>query len=136
MPVYVYRWVLGVMVALGLSGCVPDSLKTSDTKLQDTLRLYEATVRWGAIERTYSFLQPELAETAEIPESLGNVRVTGYETVAGPSPLTETRWAHTVSITYVLQDQQVVKTLVDHQIWELDEESGNWFRANPVPPLG
>jgi hypothetical protein len=135
MPKLVYQWVVGALVALLLGGCVPSSMKTSETRLQETLRLYEAMVRWGSLDRIYGFLTPELAESAQIPEGLANIRVTGYDTVAGPSALSETRWAHTAAITYVLQDRQVVKSLVDNQVWEQDEESGSWWRANPIPPF-
>jgi uncharacterized lipoprotein len=132
MTVRVKSWLL-ICLVVGLAGCVPSTLKTSESKLRDTLRLYESTVRWGQIERIYSFLKPEMSEGLAIPENLRNVRVTSYETLSGPAPVSETRWLNTVVIQYVMEDSQVVKTLTDEQVWEQVGGEGGWYRANPIP---
>lgn len=120
-----------------LSGCVTDTLRTSvqESKLKDTLRLYESTVRWGALERMYGYLSPEERENVKIPPGLGNVQVISYETAIPLAPIDENRYQHTAGIRYVLKDQQVVRTITDYQIWEMDPESKNWFRVNPIPPF-
>jgi hypothetical protein len=126
-------WVPLLVVLAALPGCVPNKLKTSESKLQDTLRRYESTVRWGQLQRIYGFLKPELSANMTLPAGLDNVRVTHYDTIAGPAPIAETRWVHSVAIEYVMQDSQVVKTLTDEQVWEQDTETGNWYRANLIP---
>jgi hypothetical protein len=127
------------LVVLGgwlLAGCIANPLaRVNEEKLQDTLRLYEGTVRWGSPERLYGFLRPEDRQHAEIPAGLDNVRVMNYEAAFAPVPIGENRFQNTGVIQYVLQDQQVVKTLTDQQIWEFDAESKNWYRVNPIPPF-
>ena len=47
--------------------------------------------------------------------------------------LDENKVSRKVRIEYVLRDRQVVKTLIDNQIWEYDSEIDQWFRVNPPP---
>lgn len=109
--------------------------RVNEGKLKDTLRLYEGTVRWGSLDRIYAFLRPEDQENVKIPPGLNNVRVMSYEAALAPVPIRENRYQHTAAIQYVLQDRQVVKTITDLQIWELDTESKKWYRVNPIPPF-
>ena len=93
---------------------------------------FEDTVRWGALEKMVLFLKPNEGETIRAQEGLDNIRVTSYEA----SPLTkvdETRWVQTAVINYVLTDRQIVRQLVDQQVWESEDEGKTWFRTTPVP---
>lgn len=101
--------------------------------LDHTLRQYEATVRWGYLEQTYDFLQPELAENAIIPKNLGEIRVTGYERVRAATKVDETSATQIVAIRYVFVDRQIEKELIDRQMWEWDEETKKWSRSNSIP---
>jgi hypothetical protein len=39
-----------------------------------------------------------------------------------------------VAISYILVNRQVERSLVDQQMWERkDEDSREWYRANPIP---
>ena len=119
-----------------LAGCLANPMaRVNEGKLKDTLRLYEGTVRWGSLDRIYAFLRPEDQENVKIPPGLNNVRVMSYEAALAPVPIRENRYQHTAAIQYVLQDRQVVKTITDLQIWELDTESKKWYRVNPIPPF-
>lgn len=115
------------------AGCRTLSNNEIDNHLRERLRLYESVVRWGALERMYTFIRPEDAVGLEVPEGLDNVRVISYETASGPSRVTEDRWVQTVAIEYVLQDRQIVKSLIDHQVWEREPDAEVWYRTNPNP---
>jgi len=125
-------WPLLVLLPLLLGACVASNMKSSESKLRDTLRYFETTVRWGQLDRMSAFLVPQLAGQPPQP-GLDNIRVTHYDTVSGPTPVSDERWVQTVAIEYVLKDSQVVKRLTDNQVWELDAEAGGWLRANPLP---
>lgn len=127
--------VLLICLSLLLVGCRAARPGGTPPSLHDRLRLYEGVVRWGALDRMYAFLKPELLEQFEIPQGLGNFRVINYERVSGPAALDENRWIQTVAIEYVLQDQQVVKSLVDQQTWEREPDTEAWYRVNPIPPF-
>lgn len=131
------RFLLFLLLAFGLSACQVEGIaeRKKAVKLRDTLNRYEVVVRWGALEKAYGFLVPELNEDVVIPAGLDNIRVTGYDLLGGPSKLSEDRVTQTVRIDYVLQDSQVVRSLADKQIWQWNDEIGDWQRANPVPEL-
>ena len=59
--------------------------------------------------------------------------MTGYEVSVPLSKVDETRWAQSVVIDYVWTDRQVVRQIVDHQVWMTDDEGLTWYRENPVP---
>ncbi len=116
-----------------LAGCQSLQEKRMQRSLENTLRQYEASVRWGYLEQIYDFLQPELAKNAVIPDNLSNIRVTGYERIRRPSNIDEHNITQTVVIRYVYQDRQVEKQIIDRQLWEFNEEAETWSRANPIP---
>lgn len=105
----------------------------TEKKLRNTLRIYEDVVRWGRLQKIYVLTLREPSDTVVVPDGLDNVRVMSYEVVSEPSQVDEERWTQTVAIEYVISDQQVVKSLVDNQLWELSPITGNWYRANPIP---
>lgn len=129
------RYLLLVLTSLLLAACQVPSIseRSKDNKLRDTLNSYESVIRWGILEKAYGFLSPELSEEAVIPDNLKNFRVTGYERINGPSPLSDDKAAQTVLIEYVLVDRQVLRSLIDKQIWQWAEEEKAWQRANPIP---
>lgn len=102
--------------------------------LEVYLSRYEAAVRWGNPQHAYGFLKPELADKTPLPSGLENIQISQYLVVKPPILLNRTTATQTVSISYILVDRQVERSLVDHQVWERkDEESREWYRANPIP---
>jgi hypothetical protein len=100
--------------------------------LWQQLKTFEDTVRWGDLANTVLFLGPDERAGAEIQPGIDNVRVTGYEA----SPMRQLdgyRWSGTAAIDYVLIDRQVVRRLVDHQVWRSDDEGETWYRDPPLP---
>ncbi len=126
-------FILGICLPVLLAGCRTLRSGEMPPQLHDRLRLFEGVVRWGALDRMYGFLKPDLLAEVTIPEGLGNIRVINYETASGPARLDEDRWTQTVAIEYVRQDQQVVKTLIDQQTWERAADSDAWYRVSPIP---
>jgi len=95
-----------------------------------TVRVYEDVVRWRELHKIYRFGKADA--DWQVPDNLANVRVTGYE-ASEPAELSPWRWGQTAVITYVLTDRQVVRQLVDQQIWASDNEGKSWYRVNPPP---
>lgn len=126
-----------LIIAMGflLQSCKTNPFDKSGEKLTEITNSYEATMRWGRIENAYQFLLPELQEQAVIPAGLGNVRVTHYEVVSGPTQVSESRMTQLVLIQYLYRDQQVIKELLDKQVWDRPDGGEDWFRANPVPDM-
>lgn len=99
--------------------------------LNDTLRAYEGTVRWGNLSEAWGFLDSEVAKEAEVPKDLTQIKVTRYETLGNPRMQGELA-SQRVRISYIHQDRQIVKSLEDDQQWRFVERKG-WRRVNPIP---
>ena len=116
-----------------LTGCKTLLQQDSETTLQNTLKAYEATLRWGYPGQVYNFLQQDLKEKTPIPASLQHIKITGYKVIKQPASVDETRAAQMVIIGYVHQERQIEHSLTDNQLWEYDEENNSWSRINPIP---
>ncbi|WP_428609991.1 hypothetical protein [Sedimenticola sp.] len=118
-----------------LTGCKTLNLmqdKKAET-LQDTLKAYQSTVRWGYPGQAYNFLRKDIAAKTPVPTNLKNVSVTDYKVIRQPSQVSETQATQTAVIGFIFDDRQVEKTVHDRQLWEYDPETEAWFRINPIP---
>ena len=125
------HWIFLLLLMLLLPACQTLTERDDVRKLEYTLESYGAAVRWQPLAGLYGFLTPELRPET-VPDGLGNLRVTGYEISVPPRMLSEDRAVQTAVIEYVHIDRQVVRTLVDRQVWTRDDK-GQWLRANPIP---
>lgn len=123
-----------LLLALSLSGCLSNPYGYGEVpkNLALQVRTFEDVVRWGELENMYLFQKQQEGQNYEIAEGLDNVRVTGYD-AGGLREVAPNRWAQTAMINYVLVDRQVVRELVDQQIWVSDDDGKTWYRENPVP---
>ena len=115
-----------------LFGCATVEKAGKNQKLHLQLQSYDHAVRWGELADTYTYMKPEDVPTV-IPGGLENIRVTGYEEIGPVMNLDDDKVSRKVRIEYVIKDRQVVKTLIDDQVWEYDDEIDQWFRVNPPP---
>jgi hypothetical protein len=115
-----------------LSACQTLGERKRAQSLQDTLRSYEASIRWYSGRQAAKFQDPQSTVT-DAHSDHANIRVTGYDVVQGPTMLGDLRAVQTALIQYVLRDSQVVKELTDQQVWLYDEAQEKWFLNSPVP---
>ena len=98
------------------------------------LKEYAHEVRWGQLEALSSYLKPDMVdEQKDVAVDPQNIRVTNYEVLRRVHPGEENQVSQTVRIEYLFRDRQVVKTLIDQQLWEYIPDSKDWQRANPIP---
>ena len=116
-----------------LTSCQSFKDKSDETKLNKLLKAYEETLRWGTLPNIYNFLDPDLREQSVAPDYLDLIKVAKVRRLTPIVPISETSVKLTIAIDYVFEDQQVERTLVDEQVWEHRDESGDWFRINPIP---
>ncbi len=130
-----YRLTLLLALLTLLSGCKTLDLMQSDKEesLQNILKAYQSTVRWGYPGQAYNFLRKDIADKTPIPEHLSNISVTDYKVIRQPAQVSENQAAQTAIIGYIFDDRQVERTLTDKQLWEYDPENGSWSRINPIP---
>jgi hypothetical protein len=123
--------VLLCLALLVLSACQSLSEKRQENLLQDTLRHYEATLRWGDLSQAQGFgsAGPEPAAQALIPD----LRITRYQVVQGPSLVDPYQAVQIVAIEYVFESTQQVREIVDQQVWRYDPQAESWSRISPFP---
>jgi len=126
------RYLLLATILL-LTACQTARHGTAPERLTNRSVAFGDVVRWGALEKMVVFTKIDPSKPVTVPAGLDNVRVTGYELASGLTEVTPTRWRQTAVIDYVLQDRQIVRKLMDHQIWVSDDEGENWYRENPLP---
>jgi hypothetical protein len=129
------KWRLMLLLLLPgimLPGCSTVEKAGKSQKRHLQFLSYDHAVRWGDLEEAYAYLKPDEVPPV-IPEGLDNIRVTGYELLGPVFNLDENRVSRKVRIEYVLKDRQVVKSLIDNQVWEYDQQNEQWFRVNPLP---
>jgi hypothetical protein len=76
-------------------------------------------------------LTPEKQKTTTIPSHLDNIKITHYEVLVRPQ-IKDNRAVQEVRIRYIHKDRQIVRQIVDHQIW-IDIPDVGWRRDNPIP---
>jgi len=121
-----------------LGACATQTMRSKATILDETLRTYAATIRWGDFNQAASFIEPKLL--AEHPpsqldmERLHQVRVSGYdEQPAIPAGEDEVR--QTVRIELVNVNTQSVRSIVDRQVWKYDEAAKRWWLISGLPDV-
>jgi hypothetical protein len=127
-----YKLLIIISLVSLLTACQTLGERKRAQSLQDTLRSYEASIRWTSGQQAARFQAPDSASNKALPE-VKNIKVTSYEVVQGPSMLGENRAVQVAIIQYVFQDSQVVKEIADQQVWLYDEEDEKWYLSSQVP---
>lgn len=127
-------WAVVVLLfSIGISGCGTYKEASQKQILENRLKAYGKTARWGALENLYAFLTPEEGAKAEIPADLENIQVTDYAVRVPVGMVEPGKASQTAEIYYLFRDRNVVRSLVDKQLWEFNETDNTWYRTNPVP---
>ncbi|MBT3010976.1 MAG: asparagine synthetase [Candidatus Thiodiazotropha sp. (ex Lucina aurantia)] len=127
-----HRLIITIALISLLTACQTLGERKRAQTLQDTLRSYEATVRWSSGQHASKFQDPEHAATDRTP-GRANIRVTGYEVIQGPTMLGDKRAVQTAVIQFVFQESQVVKEIADQQEWLYDEAQEKWYLNSQLP---
>jgi hypothetical protein len=127
---------LAATVALG--ACANKEIRSKANILEQTLRSYAATIRWGDIGQATSFIEPKVL--AEHPpsqldlERLKQVRVSAYEEQP-PVPVGENEVRQTVQIELINVNTQTTRSIVDRQVWKYDEATKHWWLTSGLPDI-
>lgn len=129
--------VMIVSVAL-LAGCAMDKMQTKSTILDDTLRTYAATIRWGDITQAEVFVDPEYRKAHPLTDleraRFKQVQVTAYEDQPA-TPVSDTEVRQVVEIGLVNVHTQAARSVIDHQVWHYDEKAKRWWLMTGLPDI-
>ena len=135
------RYLTGCAVALVvalLGACANTEIRSRQTILDETLRSYAATIRWGDIEQALAFVDPK-QRAAHPPSALDlarfrQVQISGYNAQA-PVPVSETEVRQSVQIELVNVNTQAARSVIDHQVWKYDEAGKHWWLTTGLPDI-
>jgi hypothetical protein len=121
---------MGLM--LTLVGCQSLAERKQSSRLEDVLRKYEGVIRWGTIDQASRFYRPAEME-GMVSKPAGEMRVTHYEVVQGPTLVEDNKAIQTAVIQFVFVESQIVRELIDQQTWEYEPEEERWYLTSPAP---
>ena len=125
-----------IVLMLGMSATV--SAKSREKVLEETLRTYAATIRWGSIEQAETFVDPEYRATHPLThvdlERYKQVRFTNYNDTA-PVPVNDDEVRQTVEIGIVNIQTQEARSIIDRQVWKYHREGKVWLLSTGLPDI-
>ncbi|GAA0710928.1 hypothetical protein [Dokdonella soli] len=129
----------GLLLSTALLGaCATDPMRSKQKILDDTLRSYAATIRWGDVEQAQAFLDPKLRE--EHPPSalelarFKQVQITAYNEQP-PLPVSDNEVRQIVEIGLVNVNSQSARSVIDRQVWKYDEQTKHWWLTTGLPDI-
>jgi hypothetical protein len=119
-----------------LPGCF--QAKNNQLLLDDTLANYASAIRWGNIEDALGFVDPETLKTHPLTkldiDRYHQVQITTYNDQA-PVRVNDTEVRLIVEIGLVNTNTQAARTIVDKQLWRLDEKANRWWLVSGLPDI-
>jgi len=108
-----------------------------DKSRADTLKQYEAMIRWSEWDGAINFLAPEYLEEHPISrldlERLRLFRVTAYNVRSTQLYDDGLAMTQVVEVRLFLKSRAVERTVMDQQLWRYDEESERWLLHSGLP---
>ncbi len=126
--------VKGVVFVMLILGCA--SMKTGEkmSQFDETARAYVRAIRWGDYEGAYTFKKLTDRENV-LPdfEDYRSVKVTNYKVKQTIISEDQSTIIRIVDFQYYRLTDVTVKTIIDRQKWEYDEEQERWFLHSDLP---
>jgi hypothetical protein len=126
--------VKGVVFVMLILGCA--SMKTGEkmSQFDETSRAYIRAIRWGDYEGAYTFKKLTDREVV-LPdfEDYRSVKVTNYKVKQTIISEDQSTIIQIIDFQYYRLTDVTVKTLIDRQKWEYDEEQERWFLHSDLP---
>ncbi len=113
-------------------------IQSKETILEETLKNYAATIRWGDMLQAQAFVDPAYRQAHPLSDldmqRYRQVQVTAYNDQPA-APLNENEVAQTVEIGLVNVNTQGARSIVDHQVWKYDEKQKHWWLMTGLPDI-
>jgi hypothetical protein len=134
--------VVAVLSTVLLAGCALDQtidkMKGRETLLDETLRGYAATIRWGDPTQAFAFVDPAYREAHPLTDldvaRFKQVQITAYNDQV-PVPVNENEVRQNVEIGLVNINTQGARSIIDHQVWHYDEKAKRWWLTTGLPDI-
>ena len=132
------RILLVVALIALLAACAVEQMRNKETILEETLKTYAATIRWGDMTQAIAFVDPKYREahpmTALDLARYKQVQVTAYND-APATPISDNEVRQVVEIGLVNVNTQSARSVVDRQRWRYDKEANRWWLMTGLPDI-
>lgn len=136
------RAALIVVLSAGLlASCASmsmQSMQSKETILEDTLKMYAATLRWGDMTQALGFVDPTYLQAHPMTDldlaRYQQVKVTSYDDQPA-APISESEVRQVVQIGLVNINTQAARSVVDNQVWRYDEKAKRWWLTTGLPDI-
>ena len=137
------RAALIAVLSTGLAAACADMsmqhIQSKETILEDTLKNYAATIRWGGdMVQGLAFVDPAYRQAHPLTDldmqRYRQVQVTAYND-APAAPLNDLEVGQTVEIGLVNINTQQSRSVIDHQVWRYDEKQKHWWLMTGLPDI-
>lgn len=134
------RAVLIVIVALAglLQSCATDPTRGKVKALDEAIRGYAATIRWGDFEQAEAYVEPAYREAHPLSSidraRYTQVRVSGYNEQKAVR-VSDDELRQNVEIVLINENTQSVRSIVDRQIWRYDSKAQRWWLVSGLPDI-
>jgi len=136
------RAVLIAVLSTGFAAACADMsmqhMQSKETILEDTLKNYAATIRWGNMLDAQAFVDPAYRQAHPMTDldmqRYQQVQVTAYND-APAEPLSALEVGQTVEIGLVNRNTQAARSVIDHQVWKYDEKQKHWWLMTGLPDI-
>jgi hypothetical protein len=107
--------------------------ETQASRLDQTLRAYAGSLRWGNFDTATAFAVPRAGINSVRAATLIGTKVTGYEVRV--SSVNEDASEAKVHMTFTYYDDQrgTVGSLDQDAIWYWDDDKDNWLMDDSLP---
>jgi hypothetical protein len=123
-----------IIIVLMVSGCGTLTKYRKMEQLSETTEAYEQAIRWSEFDFAMVFLKPSERKKNPPDESFyKRIKVTEYKMKKNALSEDETQAIQIVEISYYKIDNVVVKSILDHQVWEWDTKENRWYLKSGFP---
>jgi hypothetical protein len=130
--------VLSTAFAAACANLSMQHMQSKETILEDTLKNYAATIRWGDMLQAQAFVDPAYRQAHPLSDldmqRYRQVQVTAYNDQPA-APLNDNEIAQTVEIGLVNVNTQTARSIIDHQVWRYDEKQKRWWLMTGLPDI-
>lgn len=134
----VFIAVLSTVLLAACASLSMDKIKTKESILEETLKTYAATIRWGDMTQALAFVDPKYRQAHPLTDldiaRYRQVQVTSYNDQPA-APISADEVGQTVEIGLVNVNTQSARSIVDRQIWHYDEKAKRWWLMTGLPDI-
>jgi len=117
-----------------LVGCATYSEMRQMDKFEETAEAYKRAISWSEFDVASSFIKTKEGEEDSLDlEPLQAFKVASYDLKKAFPSADKTKVVQIVEISYFRIQTLVLKRLSDRQVWEYDDEKGQWYLKSGLP---